>query len=375
MGRNLTGYLTLAVKFGGKIGGKVLSPLLKGGKSLKFILGGASFTAYSYLLSVEFALLLMGSIAFHEMGHLLAMKYCDMETKGMYFIPMLGAAAVPEEDFDSHKDEAFIAAAGPVFGLALAVVTAGMYLVWSLPIIAAAAAWMAMVNLFNLLPVKPLDGGRILSAISFSVGDKVGFYILTTTAFLAAAIGWFAGLSILYVVIPIGLLEVIADYSQDGAQPLTIPFLGWTIGKHRLNPSKPLMEQTDKLQRDGTRTLKMKDKDEWPEYEHLDTLKGNDKLHISEIVQNEETSFVGDEDNNTAVSLGLGGSSMVASIPESSFWEIVDSDSLANTKGEMSRRNLAITGATYIALTGLLVGVMYSMQHVPGAEAALNALA
>ena len=90
------GLLTLA----GKIFAKVLPVLVKSLKLLKFGkmgLAAASFAGYAILFSWKFALLLMIAVGWHESGHVWAMKKMGIKTKGFYFIPFVGGAAVANE--------------------------------------------------------------------------------------------------------------------------------------------------------------------------------------------------------------------------------------------------------------------------------------
>ena len=114
----------------------------------------------------------------HESGHVWAMKKSGMKTKGIYFIPLLGGMAVTDEMFPDRKTEAFVAIMGPIWGLALSVMALGLWYLSGWPHFAVAAAWMATVNLFNLLPINPLDGGRILKSITFSVSSYLGIIFL-----------------------------------------------------------------------------------------------------------------------------------------------------------------------------------------------------
>lgn len=122
--------------------------------------------------------MIVSMIFIHEYGHFYAMKLCKMKTKGIYLIPFFGGAAVADEDFKSRYDEAFIAMMGPWFGLACSVATGSLYYVAGNPIFAAGGAWMATINLINLLPVNPLDGGRVLKSLTFSIHNKLGILFL-----------------------------------------------------------------------------------------------------------------------------------------------------------------------------------------------------
>jgi Zn-dependent protease len=207
-------FKNLLVGILAKFSGKLLAVAIKLVKALKVgkaALAGLSFAAYASMFTWKFALLLMGSIAFHELGHIWAMRKCGMKTRGIYFIPLLGAAAVTEDEFPSREVESFVALAGPVWGLSLALVTAGLYFVIHSPVYAAAAGWMAMINLFNLLPINPLDGGRVAKSVFFSIhrraGQIFGLYGLGACIVLAAKLKM--GLFVLLLVV--GMFELLAD--------------------------------------------------------------------------------------------------------------------------------------------------------------------
>ena len=66
------------------------------------------------------------------------------------------------------------ALAGPLTRAVLAAGTGLLYFATRNEAFAAAAAWMALINLFNLLPVVPLDGGRVVKSITCSIGSRTG---------------------------------------------------------------------------------------------------------------------------------------------------------------------------------------------------------
>ncbi len=169
--KNLTKIFLICLKFLGK-------GLSLFAKVSKIALAGVSLAAYTYLYSWKFALIIMIQLFIHEYGHIWAMKKTGIKVKGLYFLPLLGAAAVADEDFKSRYDESYIALMGPVFGLVCAFASLLVYFYTDEPMYAAAASWMALVNLFNLLPINPLDGGRVLKSITFSIGNWFGLITL-----------------------------------------------------------------------------------------------------------------------------------------------------------------------------------------------------
>lgn len=190
------------------IGFKLFSCFLKLAKSLKFILAAGTAITYTFLFTWKFALLLMLGVGLHEMGHVWAMRRCGMQTKGFYFIPFVGGAAVADDAFKSGKDEIFIALMGPVVGLLTAIPPLILYCITKSPMWAASASWLALVNLFNLFPINPLDGGRFIKGIAFSLGTNVGIFVMGAGFALAGALAFKTGMSLLWFVAIVGMLEI-----------------------------------------------------------------------------------------------------------------------------------------------------------------------
>lgn len=179
-------------------------------------LGVLSFVIYSLFFSWGFSVLLIGSLVFHEYGHIWAMQRCGMKVSGIYLIPFVGGAAVPKSKIPSQAATVFIYLAGPAFGLALAVATVAGYLCTGWTVLAGAACWMAILNLFNLLPVFPLDGGGVLRAIAYSVHQVTGG-ILQGISFLFALLLVFFGMHWLFWIIAFFAWRECRDYL--GARP------------------------------------------------------------------------------------------------------------------------------------------------------------
>jgi len=207
---NKKGIWALLAKLGSKVF-SVFLKLLKGLKMTKIGLAGASFAGYALLYSWKFALLLMVAVGFHESGHVWAMKKMGIKTKGFYFLPFIGGAAIAEEQYASYGQNVFISIMGPIWGALLAYVAAIAYWYTHDPLWAAAAAWMATLNLFNLLPIHPLDGGQIIRAISFSIHQKLGLVFLLVSTVLAALVLWYLKIGLFVLIIIVGALELVLE--------------------------------------------------------------------------------------------------------------------------------------------------------------------
>lgn len=124
-----------------------------------------SVIVYSLIFGWQFAIGLVALLFVHEMGHAVVMKLKGIPIGGMIFIPLLGAAVIMKQMPRNAKDEAEVGIAGPIAGAIAAMVCLTIardnpYSVW-----APLAYFGFFINLFNLIPIVPFDGGRILGAI------------------------------------------------------------------------------------------------------------------------------------------------------------------------------------------------------------------
>lgn len=137
------------------------------------ILGIASaavaFFASWYVSGFSWAVLLIISLMVHEYGHVLAMRIIGMPTSGLYLVPFMGGAILAHSKFRSLLDDAFCALMGPVFSLLPSLLFFAAYCLTGHAVLGASAALFALVNLINLLPMPPFDGGNIARAIFSSL--------------------------------------------------------------------------------------------------------------------------------------------------------------------------------------------------------------
>ena len=192
--------------------GALALKLLKSAKMIKVALAGASVAAYSWLFSFQFALALLACLVFHEYGHIRAMKYFGMKTKGIYLIPFMGGLAMSDEKINTRWQDVVISIMGPTFGLLLSIAALLAYWLTGNVFFAGLAAFNALLNLFNLLPILPLDGGHILKSISFSMHSKVGLIACIIGAALGVFISYSLGLALLGFLLLIGSLEIIFEW-------------------------------------------------------------------------------------------------------------------------------------------------------------------
>ncbi|MDD4601538.1 MAG: peptidase M50 [Negativicutes bacterium] len=118
--------------------------------------------AFGFKFALGFVLLLLA----HELGHLMASRAVGVKTQGPIFVPFIGAALALKDVPVNARMEANIAIGGPAVGTLSALVCLTAYL-WTDSILMLVLAYTAcLLNLFNLIPCDPLDGGKIAGAIS-----------------------------------------------------------------------------------------------------------------------------------------------------------------------------------------------------------------
>jgi Zn-dependent protease len=125
-----------------------------------------SIVAYAAIWGFPFAVGFVLLLLVHEMGHVIALRREGIKASAPMFIPFLGAVITARSLGGNALAEARVGLAGPVLG---SIGAAACILVWHAT---GNDMWRALaytgffLNLFNLLPVLPLDGGRAMAAMA-----------------------------------------------------------------------------------------------------------------------------------------------------------------------------------------------------------------
>jgi Zn-dependent protease len=142
-----------------------------------------SVGAYSLLWGWQFAVGFVVLIFIHEMGHVAALRRHGIKASAPMFVPFMGAVIWARSLGDDALTEARVGLAGPYFGAAAAAVVAIVGLATHSGLLEALGYIGFLLNLFNLLPVVPLDGGRAMAAMAPWMWF-VGFGALVTLEFI-----------------------------------------------------------------------------------------------------------------------------------------------------------------------------------------------
>jgi len=180
----------------------------------KFLTTGLSMllmiVTYTYIYGWKYAIGIVLLLFIHEMGHLTASRRLGIDTSLPMFIPFIGAIIQMKEAPKDAKTESIIGIAGPVYGALGALVCLNLGELFDFELLLALAYFGFLLTVFNLIPAHPLDGGRIVTAISLKL--------------------WLVGIPImvffsLYFFNPIGLLISILAIRK-----------AWEVWKDRENP-------------------------------------------------------------------------------------------------------------------------------------------
>ena len=125
-----------------------------------------SIAAYALIWGWKFAVGFVLLLLVHEMGHVFQLRREGIEASAPMFIPFLGAVVAAKSLGDDAAAEARVGLAGPVLGTIATLVPLAIWLATGEEFWQALAYVGFFINLFNLLPVLPLDGGRAMAALS-----------------------------------------------------------------------------------------------------------------------------------------------------------------------------------------------------------------
>jgi Zn-dependent protease len=143
-----------------------------------------SIGAYALLFPVWFAVGIVVLIWVHEMGHVVQLRREGIPASAPMFIPFLGAFVAMKQMPKDALAEARVGLAGPVLGTLGGLATLGLYAITREPLFLGLAYFNFIINLFNLAPLLPLDGGRAVGAMS-PVFQLLGLVVMVALFFVA----------------------------------------------------------------------------------------------------------------------------------------------------------------------------------------------
>jgi len=158
-----------------------------------------SVAAYSLFFGWTFAVGFVILLFVHEMGHVIQLRREGIKASAPMFIPFMGAFISARSLGDNAYSEAKVGLAGPILGTAGSAVCLAIGEATNSDLLRALAYFGFFLNLFNLIPLVPFDGGRAMAAMApamwfLGLGAMVAAYLLTHNPFilLFAVIGGYS---------------------------------------------------------------------------------------------------------------------------------------------------------------------------------------
>lgn len=180
--------------------------------------GVVSLLTFALAFGLETSIFLVVALLIHEFGHLLAYRLIGQPWGRLVFLPFLGAIAVPRMGFTSQGQIVFAAAMGPAFSVIVPLIA--VFWVWSglpEPQVAVVLGIVACgLNLFNLLPVEPLDGGVVLRSVLVRIMGQYARFGLMIFGVAIITAG-FAMEQVLLVIF--GALALVANIRKRSIDP------------------------------------------------------------------------------------------------------------------------------------------------------------
>jgi len=169
-----------------------------GGALLLIITAGLFALSFLTDFDMTSVAILIGVVLFHELGHLAAMKIFGYQDLRIFFIPFFGGAASGRKHAAPPWQQGIVLLAGPVPGILLAVPL--WYLRDAIHAPNELVIMLLGINVFNLLPFVPLDGGRLLQLTIF------GRHPLLETLFRGFAVACLGLLALVSTSIVLGIV-------------------------------------------------------------------------------------------------------------------------------------------------------------------------
>ncbi len=146
---------------------------------------------WGWSFGLWFTVALAAGLVLHEAGHVAVMRAFGDRASAFYFVPFLGGVAIGQKKHESDSQLVAMVIGGPAAGL-LSAIAAGVLGWWfDNDFLLACGHFFAIFNLFNLLPIPPLDGGQIALAMArpfVSVASLIWVRIVLTAIGAAGAV-------------------------------------------------------------------------------------------------------------------------------------------------------------------------------------------
>ncbi len=165
--------------------------------------------------SISYMAALLVVLLIHELGHFFAMKLFNYNNVKLFFIPLLGAYVSGKKLIISQRQMSIVILAGPVPGIIIGFCLFMVNFIYPSEPLMMLANIFLFLNLFNLLPFMPLDGGRLIEVLFLKQNHSIRI-VFTIISILGLATFAIYNKSILFLIIPISMVfELIMEIKNQ----------------------------------------------------------------------------------------------------------------------------------------------------------------
>ncbi len=140
----------------------------------------------NYLLTIYLLIV----IIIHEIGHFIAMKILHFKDGKLLLFTFLSKLVKQKENFNSQRKKILIVLSGPLPGLIIGNVLLILYLQNHNELLLTFSVLFIGINLLSILPIDPLDGGRLFKTIFFPNNHKINLFFVLISSILIIFIGY-----------------------------------------------------------------------------------------------------------------------------------------------------------------------------------------
>jgi Zn-dependent protease len=174
------------------------SPIIFLVSLITFIVAALLSDGYGSSLALIIAILL-----FHEFGHFMAMRMCGYRDTNIFFLPLIGAAASGRKTHATIPEQVFVSLMGPLPGIIIGLIFLACAPSQQPPqphhLLFQSGLLLVVINLFNLLPIMPFDGGQIVNRLLFGRRPWLDFIFRCIAVVVVLGLGLSVAPILIYV--------------------------------------------------------------------------------------------------------------------------------------------------------------------------------
>ncbi len=161
------------------------------GKTVISVLLFILFMSLSGISNFIFIFFVIAVLFIHEMGHFSFMKLFKYTNVSMMFVPLMGAFVRGEKEKYEQKQSVLVIMAGPIPGVIIGMILLYFGTLWKMEWVFNLSIIFLFLNMMNLLPLDPLDGGQLFKLLINRGHEKFQLFFSFISSLIVIAIGWY----------------------------------------------------------------------------------------------------------------------------------------------------------------------------------------